>query len=214
MTTEQEFLKDVENHVMQVIKDDGVYRHIRFRRPGTMCMYFDLITWPGYLCYCGDMGTYVFCRLEDMFEFFRIDREYAGNNRLFINKDYWAEKLQATDGGKSSTGATEYSPEIFEQHVKKLLVSWWQDYDLNRDERRKLREKIEDDVLAYSNDGAVDAYDAARLFSAKVGGQKFEIIDFWEVDCTRYTHHFIWCCYALAWGIQKYDQELQAVVPA
>lgn len=60
-----------------MLHEDGIYRHIRFRQPGTMCMHFDLITWPGYLCYTGDMGTYVFTRLADMFEFFRTDLTYA-----------------------------------------------------------------------------------------------------------------------------------------
>ena len=70
------FLRDVAEHEMIVVRDDGVHRHIRFKKPGTSCMHFDLITWPGYLCYTGDMGTYVFSRLTDMFEFFRTDREY------------------------------------------------------------------------------------------------------------------------------------------
>ena len=87
--SQEEFQKDVSQHGVTIIRDDGVNRHIRFKRPGTMCMHFDLITWPGYLCYCGDMGTYVFSRLEDMFEFFRTDRD--------INPGYWAEKLQAVD---------------------------------------------------------------------------------------------------------------------
>ena len=52
---------------MIVLRDDGVYRHIRFKKPGTGCMHFDLVTWPGYLCYSGDMGCYVFCRLNARF---------------------------------------------------------------------------------------------------------------------------------------------------
>ena len=28
---------------------------------------FDIVTWPGYLCYSGDMGCFVFTRLPDMF---------------------------------------------------------------------------------------------------------------------------------------------------
>src|SRR5690348_13144744 len=96
---EQWFLKDVSTHEMIVIRDDGANRHIRFKRPGTSCMYFDLITWPGYLCYTGDMGTYVFSRLEDMFEFFRTDRDYnkRKGRELSINPKYWGEKLQAVD---------------------------------------------------------------------------------------------------------------------
>ena len=71
MTFADQFTSDIAQHQMQVIRDDGVSRHLRFKRPNTMCMHFDLLTWPGYLCYTGDMGTYVFRRLEDMFPFFR-----------------------------------------------------------------------------------------------------------------------------------------------
>ena len=74
--TEQIFLRDISMHQMSVLRDDGVNRHIRFKTPGTNSMYFDIITWPGFLCYTGDMGTYVFRRLEDMFQFFRTDREH------------------------------------------------------------------------------------------------------------------------------------------
>ena len=92
-STEADFLKDVAAHEMEILRDDGVYRHIRFKKPGTWCMHFDLVTWPGYLAYSGDMGCYVFSRLNDMFEFFRTDREYLQRDgrQLCINLCYWSE---------------------------------------------------------------------------------------------------------------------------
>ena len=48
--TEQRFLTDAAQHEMTIIRDDGVHRHIQFKRPGTRCYQFDLIRWPGYLC--------------------------------------------------------------------------------------------------------------------------------------------------------------------
>ena len=81
--------------------DNGVHRHIRFKKPGTMCMYFDLITYPGGLLYTGDMGTYVFVRLQDMFEFFRTSNQDGWVKEmgltLYTNHSYWSEKLVATD---------------------------------------------------------------------------------------------------------------------
>lgn len=41
---EESFLNDVKNHQMIIINDDDVNRHIRFQRPGSSCMLFDLIT--------------------------------------------------------------------------------------------------------------------------------------------------------------------------
>ena len=81
------FERDIGKHEMQIIRDDGVFRHVRFKRPDTICMYFDLITWPGCLCYTGDMGTYVFQRLEDMFVFFRRYPDYEQGN---MSMGYWA----------------------------------------------------------------------------------------------------------------------------
>lgn len=206
--TEQSFLKDVAAHEMIVLRDDGVYRHIRFKKPDTGCMYFDLITWPGYLCYSGDMGCYVFSRLNDMFEFFRTDREHMSLRNgatLAINKGYWSEKLTAVDGNRRNGGATEYSPDRFRLIVKEQLVDWMRERDLNKAQRRELRDEVEQDVLSAADDGDVRAYDAATNFRATVGGNTYEFSDFYENDLTAYTYSFVWCCYALAWGIQKYD---------
>lgn len=35
MNVEREFLKDIADHRMTVLRDDGLYRHIRFQEPGT-----------------------------------------------------------------------------------------------------------------------------------------------------------------------------------
>lgn len=205
--TEAAFLKDIADHKMQIIRDDGLYRHVRFAQPETLCEHFDLITWPGYLCYTGDMGTFVFSRLPDMFEFFRTDRAYAQRRgrQLFINLRYWAEKLEAVDShGSRVEGVKEYSPERFERVIKEQLIRWWREYGLSPDQRHELREAIEGDVLSWSDDGAVRAFDAANNFRHKIDGQLFEFADFWEHDLTDYTRRFVWCCYALAWGIQQY----------
>lgn len=67
----EQFKRDVQEHALTILRDDGLYRHLRFKRPGTMTCYFDLVTWPGHLAYVGDMGDYVFTRVEDMLTFFR-----------------------------------------------------------------------------------------------------------------------------------------------
>lgn len=48
--TAHQFLHDVRNHQMTILRDEGVNRHIRFMKPGSSDMQFDLITWSGYLC--------------------------------------------------------------------------------------------------------------------------------------------------------------------
>ena len=42
----ERFAKDTAEHKIQVIRDDGVYRHLRFKRTNSNAYYFDLVTWP------------------------------------------------------------------------------------------------------------------------------------------------------------------------
>lgn len=212
--TEAAFLKDVATHEMHVLMDNGVYRHIRFKRPGTGCMHFDLITYPGYLVYSGDMGCYVFSRMEDMFEFFRMGKNDWNYNRkggLSINLGYWSEKLQAVDGNRTAAGATEFDEDRFKQAVMGDLVSWIREHrdETTKDERRELWDAVIFEVIDADGDsGGYRKQAAAHDFSHSVNDRlgNFYFRDFWEHNLTRYTHRFIWCCYALAWGIQKYDE--------
>lgn len=211
---EDRFLKDAASHQMLVIRDDGVHRHLRFARPDTSAYWFDLITWDGTLCIDGDMGTFVFRRLHDMFEFFRTDREdlTRKGNQLAINPGYWSEKLRAPN----SRHAEEYSAEKFRQHVKEAYDNWAEmerpdgdaaqtDRDEFASKSAQLWEEIESDVLCNADDGDVRAYDSAREFASSIDGVSFDMSDCWEWECREYTFYFLWCCYAIAWGIKTYD---------
>ena len=203
--TEERFLKDVAKHEMLVFQDDGVHRHLRFKQHGTGCMHFDLITWPGYLCYTGDMGTYVFRRLEDMFEFFRTDREHMhlhDGKKLAINLAYWSEKLEADD---RHAGYHEWNQAKFESLIREAFAEWIDGCDLEPEQKEEATARMEDEVLGSLDcSGKEGAYSAAMAF--QIDGHGFPFQDWWEVDSDDYTFHFIWCCYALAWGIQKYDE--------
>lgn len=224
LCTDARFLKDVARHEMKVVRDDGLYRHIRFKRPDTICMYFDLITWPGHLCYTGDMGTFVFTRLKDMFEFFRTDRNHmhlGDGMTLTINPGYWAEKLIAVDSNRRNGSATEFSEDKFRQVINEHRIRWVrearEDGSLDRDERRELWEAVEDEVLgALGDDGEQAAYIAARdfIWRRRHGEREWMFHDLWDYDFTQYTRTFLWCCYALAWGIAKYDERTKETMEA
>jgi len=203
--TEAEFLKDVSTHVVEVIRDDGLFRHIRFKRPGTMCMHFDLITWPGYLCYTGDMGTYVFRRLNDMFEFFRTDRmsSYAKANNLTLDIDpgYWGEKLEAVDRGD---GFKEWSVAKFKKRLIEQFNEWADGENFSVEDKLKAFKILENDVLDCLEDGGKEHAYRSAMDCEIYSNRPFE--DFYEIDTEEYTHYFIWCCYALAWGIAEYDK--------
>jgi len=215
--TEEMFLKDVEQHSMAVLRDDGVNRHIRFKAAGTMIEHFDLITWPGYLCYTGDMGTYVFRRLEDMFEFFRTDRQYnrSRGRELGINLSYWAEKLEAVDRSGSGGSYQEFCEDKFTRAVIGDLIQWIRSnsYRTTKDERRELWDAVMHNVIGEDSDSGgyrkqAAAHDFNHHINHDVGNFYFQ--DFWDHDVTKYTGRFIWCCYALAWGIQQYDNSKSA----
>lgn len=204
--TEEQFLHDVTTHEMHVLMESGVYRHIRFKRPNTSCMHFDLITYPGHLVYSGDMGCFVFQRLHDMFEFFRTDSKHLRKGEtLYINTGYWGEKLQAVNGGMHQAAATELDEDRIKRVINEYRVQWLREWrhTLDKDARRELWTAVDDEVL--SADDADAMLRAAYEFSYTMVGRKFWFDDFFEHNFSRPTHHFLWCCYAIAWGVKMYD---------
>lgn len=191
------FVREIGHHTMQIIHDDGgVNRHIRFRRPDSMLMHFDLITWPGHLCYTGDMGTYVFKRLEDMFEFFRLAPGKAPHR---MDLRYWAEKLVAVD---AQDLAKEWSAQTFCDEVRDHFEQFTSDPEDWPPHRKEALWRQIDDQVCY----AARTFDEHRAFESlqmfNVDGFRFED---WDRDCKNWTHRFLWCCNALEWAIATYD---------
>lgn len=193
--TKESFLQDVKDHVLKILKDDDLYRHLRLKKPGTSNQYFDITTWPGYLVFSGDMGCYVFSRITDMFCFFRDD-----DGR--INPQYWAEKVQAES--VFGHGIREFSVEEFREHVLDRARS-----SLDLEEDAEIPEDMMDELRALLH--AEDEYECVhelRDFSSK----KVDLQDFWEHSCQRKTYYYIWACYAIQWAVGKYD-EVHPFVP-
>jgi len=195
--TAEKFLSDVKKHQISIINDDGVNRHIRYKIPGTSNTYFDLITWKGHLCYTGDMGTYVFSRIEDMFEFFR-------QKKLQINPQYWSEKCLSES--RFGEGIRQFSRDNFEDAVRFEFRNFieYQRQDMTDiaafgRRMRSIWQEINDRLFGCENE--YEAMDAAYSFDE----DGFRMDDFWEHTITEYTYHFIWCLYAIVWGIQQYD---------
>jgi len=202
--SEEQFLKNVKDHKAIIIRDDDerAYRHIRFRQPKDSNMYFDLITWPGHLCFTGDMGTYVFERVEDMFGFFRNNHTKDKNIGLSINPDYWGEKLLCSD---KVSGFQKFSPERFKERARDHLERC--EYDEILQER--IWKEVEESVLCYL-DGDFDQENRAyRKIQDFVSEEEpsFIFLDFFDGGGTNeYTYRYIWCLYAIVWGISKYDE--------
>jgi len=204
MKIKEEFLKDVEEHEIDVIKDDGFYRHIRFKHPLSWNYWFDLLTWEGNLCITGDIGAHVFSRVDDMFKFFRSET-------LEINDGYSAEKLLASC---VRSGVKKFCFEAFRDRVKDYYDSFAEDNEdeLGSLEMQKLWEEISESVLDEGEQGEFFAYHAVQEFewTFHKDGVKltFDFQDFFldGGNTEAYTHHYIWCLYAIVWGINKYDK--------
>jgi hypothetical protein len=197
--TEESFLKNVANHEMQVILDDGIHRHIRFKNPKDSTQWFELVTWPDYLAYVGDMGSYTFSRLKDMFEFFRTAPK--GETGLHINPSYWGEKLEAVE---RHNGYHQFAPDKVREQIEEKVVEWVEEYGFGKEEVESLREELSDHICY--DDGLSEAYSSVGSFHIEIAGHDLRFEDIFEWVWEDFTGRYIWCCYALAWGIKKYDE--------
>lgn len=208
--TEKTFLDDVKNHKLTIICDKKNTRHIRLKNPETNYYWFDITTWHGHLCISGDMGTYVFKRTEDMFCFFRMDKNdfnYNKNKTLQINSGYWHEKLVSDSTFEPSK---QFSTELFEEYLKEELESYCESNNLCKDFKKSCWNTIEYELLEPETEQ--DARESIENASWADYNDE-EQSDFaeylkdniWEADFQDYTNHFIWCLYAIVWGINQYD---------
>lgn len=189
------FNGNTAEHVMSVLHDDGLYRHLRFSKPGTSIYRFDLITWPGYLTITGDLGTYTFARLEDMLDFF------TG----YINSGYWAEKLKnGVSGGNRSV--EEHDPEAFRAWV--IRDFWEYSRELEPKDARHWWESLRSEVL----EGFVDLYSQRGCLDAlsDVNAPEGHYQEAYEVDWTRYPVQFELCLAGIVTGIRTYRAQQEA----
>jgi hypothetical protein len=226
----ERFKGDTAGHEMTVLHDDGLYRHLRFRRPDRGSYWFDLITWPGCLTVNGDCGAFTFARTEDMFEFFRGHR---------VNPMYWAEKI------RGETRVKSYSEDRFRQLVTEdiedaernwpgLAAAVEQDIFGDRGEWSTYYEEGAREALASYEHGAsftaacscgdclegatdhdAQAWRVSHIKSPDPGGHSskvtrvggFRFSNTWEWDLSDYDWTFLWCCHAIVWGIGLYDAQ-------
>jgi hypothetical protein len=193
------FIDNTKNHEMNVLLNNGLYRHIRFKDPETIDYYFDLVTWPGHLVICGDIGTYHFSRARDMFEFFR-DGERDFNHKHVIEECYWSGKLQ----GVPRNAYREFSFDLFSEIVNDNFNEYVKNNELDFDQKVKLGEENKE-ILSKDIVDEHEAYMILNEFSSDC--TDFTFRDLWDYDFTNYKFNYILCCYAIVWGIIKYNQE-------
>lgn len=193
------FVKDVAEHTMQTKMDTGLYRHLVFRKNGSSNYWFYLLTFPGRLVIGGDCGTYVFSRAEDMFKFFRMSEndfnKIPGN--LSVNPGYWAEKVESQD---KVNGIKFWSEDLF----KKAIGDRFNSHDFgSKKERSEAWKTVKEELIDRSFDNGYEAHEAVYSFDDEHG----ILSDFWEDNCEEYTGNYLWCLYAIVWGIEQYDKK-------
>lgn len=191
--TRRRFLRHVTNHQLTVAHEDGLYRHLRFRDPKSSFYWFDLITWPGNLAIRSDMGDFLFSRSRDMFDFF--------GGGWGVDPGYWAEKVTAGEPRKYAVG-------LLYQHLVEVLEDYAEDGNPDRRFEAQLEfwRRIEADVLddfygtEHSEEAARDALRELDEHSASVIGET------WEWELRDFSVQYLWCCFAIRWGIEAYDR--------
>ena len=225
----ERFDKDIENHKIEVLHDDGLYRHLRFSQ-GSFLYHFDLVTWPGWLAITGDMGSFTFTRMHDMFEFFRL------GSRSMPDFHYWAEKVPNPRGDTRLGPGEEFSPGLYRKAIEEAVAEAIEEmvadlYDAEEyfgeegmDEvhpheveaaqaaalrveefRRDVQWELLSDMPRTTDEAIrrLDEYSMPNDDPLEDSVYLFE--EPWELALTDYSMPFVWCCFAIAWGIGQYD---------
>ena len=186
--TLEQFLKDVASHELTVNLDQGLFRDLTIMKPNSVDMHYHITTRPDYLMFTGDMGSFVFTRLNDMFNFFRSKDEYR------INTGYWTEKIEAGEYEK-------YSPDAARAALNQAFENWKEDTDFSVNNIAAEKEYLDE----IDTDDYYEFIEAVRNWTPNRGG--VDLDDFWENNLNEYTFHYIWCCYAIVHAIKLYDAQ-------
>lgn len=188
--TADKFLKEVQHHKMEVRNDNGLYRHLVFRaQKDSWNLWFEVVTWPGCLAINGDMGSWTFARINDMFEFFR-------SKELCINPSYWSEKIlsESRFGGPSR----QFTIDEYRRDVHHALEGLGL-LGLEKDQLDEIKKAMEEEVFNQEDEWS------ARRALADFKHEDFEFTDSWEIDGHEWSYHLLWCLYAIVWAISQYD---------
>jgi RecG-like helicase len=205
--TEQTFLNDVKDHKLEIINDTNDIISLKFKRPNECYYHFEITTWENHLCISGDMGTYVFKRVKNMFNFFRMDDydfNYDKEKTLQINPYYWHQKLVSQD---VHSPAMEFSTDLFQNRIKEILNDYCKENDMDDEFKQSCLQEMEEDFLYSDNEHeAREGVERFNSYDENIDEfAKFLKQDFWEEEFEDYSIHFIWCLYAIVWGIKQYD---------
>lgn len=193
----KQFESETTEHRMTVLHDDGVYRHLRFMKPGTGIWHWEIITWPGHLTVAGDIGDgWTFEREHDMLDFFGRNGHQSG-----INPSYWSEKLPT----HVRDAAKHFTAERFEAAVRAEI----EDMDLDANQRAMLLTSLADEVFCGYDDLAWSL--AAIEGTWHAGGKVIQFEDMEHGEYSEWDHHFLLALFAIVFSVRKY-REYEAAI--
>lgn len=196
---EERFAAEAEGAAMTVLKDDGVYRHLRIDLPRASWKWCEVATWPGVLVLRGGLGCWTFIVPEDdQMSLFRPDPLTERVNPL-----YWEGKLAP------GSMARVYSTWRAAAYIREAVAEVADDFP-------GLAGDVDSDLLDgsprndLSTEGGLRAALAAfeEMHGATYEGLRFPV-ESW--DLKRFDPWFVLSCVVLPWAVEQYDA---ALVPA
>lgn len=186
----ERFEKDTAEHELKIEHDDGLYKHLRFAKPGTNIYSFSIATWPGYLAIAGDVPTFIFSREPDMLTFF--ERCHGHPDPVYLSG-----KLSGEFNTK------RYSPEAFKARVQEWLDEKMR--DLGDDARDFLHDAVQRELLSCAPGFKEEALPLLESFSAESAFMEcVTISEAYEWDLTEWDQNFLWCLWAIVHVIDLY----------
>lgn len=194
-----QFATETTEHQMTVLHDDGVYRHLRFAKPGTGIWSWNLITWPGHLAVAGDVGNgWSFSREHDMFEWF-------GDGE--INPSYWWQKMPH----QLRTAGKHYSEDLLKQLAHEHIEEW----SIGKKQRARAAAAFDEAWFCVPTDERAQRDLISEfIFTDKRGTQHDFGPDTVEWGAEDFDHHFLLALFAIVHGIRMYRDATAAASPS
>ena len=191
-----QFLSEVAEHKIRVIRDEGLYKHFSVSKPGDSNQSFEIILFPSHLVITGDMGTYCFSRARDMLQWFVKESGSAmASPEAEIGR--WHKSLVSVD---AQMGAKKKSLSMALGRIsenREFYIAEHPDY-------KDTIESEFDDLVLCSEDGVDVLLNEMYNFKLLLPDEHhpFSDIDFRDVEA--YVSQFAWCCYAINYTIGEY----------
>lgn len=193
------FDEATQDHQLTVVHDDGLYRQLRCRKPGTNIWDWDVITWPGHLAVTGDLGSFTFAREQDMLlQFF-----HGLDAKRGIDTRYWLEKCIAWD---QHTPRRVLCSQYVKQHYRDDLDGYSNDdstYDMPQERHSKWRQALE---LADEHDETTNIHEMLTFLMNNIDP------DAWDWNITKPGYRALNVCLLIAWTHDRYRENLTSQV--